>query len=58
MCVVCVCVCVWGGGGERRFSCIYVGWEHFFFFFGGGGGGQNLDFNIFGGFRNIIILGV
>ena len=33
-----------------RFSYIYVGWDHF-------GGFKILNFNILGGFRNIIIFG-
>ena len=53
MCVcvcVCVCACVCGGGegGTLIFSYIYVGLDHFFGF-------KILNFNIFGGFRNMII---
>ena len=38
-------MCVWGGGGELRFSYIYVGWDHFGLF-------KILNFNIFAGFQN------
>ena len=47
---MCVCVCVGGGGGGYSDIYIYVGLDHF-------GGFKILNFNIFGGFRNIIIFG-